>query len=93
MPGRLQKLITYWFLAVSAVVVAFPAQSGLPSLQNRYFLVVWGYQGAGNPPRESHTFLSVYRGDDLVKRRVTPATISWFPADGGGQPSWGGTWS
>jgi len=80
--GRLQKLITYWFLAVSAVVVAFPAHSGLSSLQNRYFLVVWGYQGAGNPPRESHTFLTVYRGDDLAKGRVAPATISWFPATG-----------
>ena len=81
-PGRLQKLITYWFLAVSAVVVAFPAKSGRPSLQNRYFLVVWGYQGAGNRPRESHTFLTVYRGDDLAEGRVAPATISWFPATG-----------
>jgi hypothetical protein len=81
-PGRLQKLITYWFLAVSAVVVAFPAHSGLSSLQNRYFLVVWAYQGAGNPPRESHTFLTVYRGDDLAEGRVAPATISWFPATG-----------
>jgi len=84
-PGRLQKLITYWFLAASAVAVAFPAHSGFPSLQNRYFLVVWGYQGAGNLPRESHTFLSVYRGDDLASGRVAPATISWFPADRGVQ--------
>jgi hypothetical protein len=80
--GRLQKLIVYWLVAISAVVVAFPAHSSLPSLQNRYFLVVWGYQGAGNPPRESHTFLTVYRGDDLAKGRVAPATISWFPATG-----------
>ena len=82
MPGRLQKLTTYWFLAASAVVVAFPAHSGLPSLQNRYFLVVWGYQGVGNLPRDSHTFLTVYRGDDLAKGRVAPATISWFRATG-----------
>jgi hypothetical protein len=80
--GQLQKLIVYWLVAVSAVVVAFPAHSGLSSLQNRYFLVVWGYQGTGNPPRESHTFLTVYRGDDLAKGRVAPATISWFPATG-----------
>jgi hypothetical protein len=79
----LQKLIFYWLLSVIAVVVAFPAHSGLPSLQNRYFLVVWGYQGAGNLPRDSHTFLSVYRGDDLARGRVAPATISWFPADRG----------
>jgi hypothetical protein len=81
--GRLQKLIANWLLAVIVVVVAFPAHSGIASLQNRYFLVVWGYQGADNPPRESHTFLTVYRGDDLAKGRVAPATISWFPADGG----------
>jgi hypothetical protein len=79
---RLQKLIFCWLLCVIAVVVVFPAHSGLPTLQNHYFLVVWGYQGAGNPPRESHTFLSVYRGDDLARGRVAPATISWFPADG-----------
>jgi hypothetical protein len=81
--SRLQKLILYWLLSVIAVVVAFPAHSGLASLQNRYFLVVWGYQGEGNPPRESHTFLTVYRGNDLAEGRVAPATISWFPADGG----------
>jgi len=81
--SRLQKLILYWLLSVIAVVVAFPAHSGLASLQNRYFLVVWGYQREGNPPRESHTFLTVYRGNDLAEGRVAPATISWFPADGG----------
>jgi hypothetical protein len=79
--GRLQRLIVYWLVAISAVVVAFSAHSS--SLQNRYFLVVWGYQGAGNPPRESHTFLTIYRGDDLAEGQVAPATISWFPADGG----------
>jgi hypothetical protein len=79
----LQKLIFYWLLSVIAVGVAFPAHSGLPSLQNRYFLVVWGYQEAGNLPRDSHTFLSVYRGDDLAKGQVAPTTISWFPVDRG----------
>ncbi len=81
MRGRAQ--ITFWLFAVIAVVIAFPARSGLPSLQHRFFIVVWGYQGTGNPPRESHTFLTVYRGDDLARGRVAPATISWFPADGG----------
>jgi hypothetical protein len=80
--AELQKLIVYWLAALIAVVVAFPAHSRLLSLQNRYFLVVWGYQGEGNPPRESHTFLTVYRGDDLAEGRVAPATISWFPAGG-----------
>ena len=82
-PGRLQKLIVYWLAAIIAVVVAFPADSDSPSLRHRYFLVVWGYQEVGNPPRESHSFLTVYRGDDLAKGRVAPATISWFPADRG----------
>ena len=63
-PGRLQKLIVYWLAAIIAVVVAFPADSDSPSLRHRYFLVVWGYQEVGNPPRESHSFLTVYRGDD-----------------------------
>ena len=80
---RLQKLFFYWLLAVIAVFVAFPAHSGLSSLRHRYFLVIWGYQGAGNLPRDSHTFLTVYRGDDLAEGRVAPATISWFPADRG----------
>jgi hypothetical protein len=82
MGRRSTKLSLCWLLAVIGVVFAFPAQSRLSDLQNRYFLVVWGYQGAGNPPRESHTFLTVYRGDDLAEGRVAPATISWFPADG-----------
>ena len=77
-----QKLIVYWLAAIIAVIVAFPADSDSPSLRHRYFLVVWGYQEVGNPPRESHTFLTVYRGDDLAKGRVAPATISWFPATG-----------
>ena len=42
--GRVQ--ITFWLFAVIAVVIAFPARSGLPSLQHRFFIVVWGYQGA-----------------------------------------------
>ena len=77
-----QKLIVYWLAAIIAVVVAFPADSDSPSLRHRYFLVVWDYQGVGNLPRDSHTFLTVYRGDDLAKGRVAPATISWFPATG-----------
>jgi hypothetical protein len=80
--GQLQKLIVYWSAVLIAVVVAFPAHSDFPSLRHRYFLVVWGYQGVGNPPRESHSFLSVYRGDNLTKRRVAPATISWLLTGG-----------
>jgi hypothetical protein len=45
-------------------------------------MVVWGYQGPGNAPRESHTFATFYNGDDFADGRVAPATISWLPATG-----------
>ena len=50
------------------------------SLHGRYFVVVWGYQGAGNAPKDSHTFAVFYRGDDLAAGNGHAATISWLPA-------------
>jgi hypothetical protein len=50
------------------------------SLSNRYFVVIWAYEGTA--PRESHTFATFYKGDDLAKGRVRPATISWLSATG-----------
>jgi hypothetical protein len=61
---------------------AFGQIDNSKSLRNRYFMVVWGYEGKGNLPRESHTFVSFYSGEDLADGRVKPATISWLPADG-----------
>jgi hypothetical protein len=56
---------------------------GHPSvLSGRYFLVVWGYQGPDNDVVQSHTFASFYKGDDLSKGTIKPATISWLPAAG-----------
>jgi hypothetical protein len=52
------------------------------SLRNHYFVVVWGYEGNGNLPRESHTFVAFYNGEDFADGRVKPATISWLPTDG-----------
>jgi hypothetical protein len=52
------------------------------ALRGRYFIVVWAYQGAGNLPRDSHTFATFYDGEDLAGGHVTPATISWLPATG-----------
>ena len=51
-------------------------------LRGRYFMMVWGYQGAGNAPKDSHTFATFYEGDDLLDGKATPATISWLPATG-----------
>jgi hypothetical protein len=42
--------------------------------------MVWGYQGPGNAPKDSHSFAAFYDGDDLADGRVIPATISWLPA-------------
>ena len=52
------------------------------SLNGRYFLVVWGYQGQDNDVVEAHTFASFYSGDDLARGHVKPATISWLPSTG-----------
>ena len=72
---------------VSLIIVGVPAAFAQPhyvdGLRNRYFVVVWGYEGDGNAPRDSHTFAAFYKGDDLAKGRVRPDTISWLPADGG----------
>src|SRR2546429_6106123 len=52
------------------------------SLEGRYFVVVWAYQGASGSPTESHTFAAFYRGDDLAAANAHPITISWLPAAG-----------
>jgi hypothetical protein len=52
------------------------------ALRGRYFMVVWGYQGPGNAPRDSHTFAAFYNGDNLAEGNVNPATISWLPVTG-----------
>jgi hypothetical protein len=48
----------------------------------RYFMVVWGYQGADNDVVKSHTFASFYDGDDLAGEKISPATISWLQTTG-----------
>lgn len=70
---------------LAAVIIGLaplPARADYPRLQDRYFLVVWSYEGVGNLPRDSHTFASFYDGDDLAVGRVAPATISWLSATG-----------
>jgi hypothetical protein len=70
-------------LMVSAALnPAFGHIDKAESLRNHYFVVVWGYEGNGNRPRESHTFVAFYNGEDLADGRVKPATISWLPTDG-----------
>lgn len=58
-------------------------QSGL---HGRYYLIVWSYQGPDDDVVHSHTFTSFYRGDDLARGVLRPATISWLPASGVVQP-------
>ena len=73
------------FLVVLAPILTSSAQSDssrIAALNGHYFLVVWGSQGQDNDVVDSHTFASFYRGDDLAKGVVKPATISWLPATG-----------
>lgn len=51
-------------------------------LKGRYYLIVWSYQGPDDDVVHAHTFTSFYRGDDLAKGLLRPATISWLPASG-----------
>jgi hypothetical protein len=50
--------------------------------ESRGSRTVLGARGGEIPPRDSHTFASFYRGDDLAAGKVHPATISWLPATG-----------
>ncbi|MDJ0514160.1 MAG: hypothetical protein QNJ62_12030 [Methyloceanibacter sp.] len=64
---------------IFAALAASPDRS---PLRDRYFLVVWSYEGPAKLPHESHTFITVYDGNDLALGRVKPDTISWLPEDG-----------
>jgi len=55
-------------------------------LKGRYYLIVWSYQGPDDDVVHAHTFTSFYRGSDLAKGVLRPATISWLPASGVVQP-------
>jgi hypothetical protein len=74
------------FVVLVALLIAAPSGaeqvSSRSTLTGRYFMVVWGLQGPNNDVVDSHTFVSFYRGDDLDKGIVKPATISWLPATG-----------
>src|SRR3569833_420229 len=56
--------------------------AGSEALKGRYFVIAWAYQGPDDDLVHAHTFTSFYRGDDLAKGIVRPATISWLPATG-----------
>jgi hypothetical protein len=77
-------VLTFLMVFNGPVTDAFARSDSLRSetLRGRYFLMVWGYQGPGNAPKDSHSFVAFYRGDDLADGRVIPATISWLPASG-----------
>lgn len=75
-------LFALLLLVIVELPAAFAQPQELESLRNRYFVIVWAYEGDGNAPRDSHTFATFYKGDDLAEGRVRPATISWLPARG-----------
>src|SRR5215210_7686633 len=80
------------FFALSLCIVASASVAGADGahadgrtgadFHGRYFMVVWGYQGADNDVVKSHTFASFYDGDDLANDEIRPATISWLPSSG-----------
>lgn len=75
------------FLILASIVPAIAQdENDQTPLNGRYFLVVWSYQGPDDDVVHAHTFTSFYRGDDLARGAVRPATISWLPATGVVQP-------
>src|SRR3954463_13750067 len=81
----MERLILYLFLVASAGLAWVPAHAHVAApeaLRGRYFMIVWAYEGPGNPPMESHTFATFYNGDDLAQGLSKPVTISWLPATG-----------
>lgn len=64
------------------LVVAAPVFGG--NYTGRYFMTVYGYEGPGNRPVDSHTFATFVSGDEIERRGVVerPATISWLPRTG-----------
>lgn len=78
-------LFFFIFLTLSLTASADNDVKSL-ALGGRYFVVVWAYQGPDDDLTHAHTFTSFYRGLDLAKGIVRPATISWLPASRAVQP-------
>jgi hypothetical protein len=78
------RALALCFVRVFILFASAPALAATEriDLRGRYFIVVWGYQGAVNAPKDSHTFASLYDGTQLSRGRVKPATISWLPITG-----------
>jgi hypothetical protein len=78
------RALALCFVRVFILFASAPALAATEriDLRGRYFIVVWGYQGAVNAPKDSHTFASFYDGTQLSRGRVKPATISWLPVTG-----------
>jgi hypothetical protein len=74
------------FIILSSLAQNSQTLGGQRSSEGEYFLVVWAFQGPDDDLVHSHTFASFYRGDDLAKGVVEPATISWLPVSGTVRP-------
>jgi hypothetical protein len=64
-----------------AVFVSLTGQAQ-DNLRGRYFAVMFGYQGIGNRPVDSHTFATFINGNEIEDGYESLATISWLPATG-----------
>jgi hypothetical protein len=86
--NAVRGIALFFFLFALATAFTTNAQNANRqiALKGHYFLVVWVYQGPDDDLVHAHTFTSFYRGDDLAKGVVRPATISWLPATGVVQP-------
>lgn len=74
------KRIGLW---LGIVLLGFASAGKAEGLRDRYFMVLFGYQGASNRAVDAHTFAAFYEGSDLESGRVSyPASISWLPATG-----------
>lgn len=80
------QTISRFFLLVVGLGFLVPAAGpafAAETFRGRYYVVVFGYQGPGNRPIDSHTFASFYDGDSLENGTAAePPTISWLPATG-----------
>jgi hypothetical protein len=87
MPDSVSRISLFALLSFLVLPLALKAQPVAHlSLRGHYYVVVWGYQGANNDVVQSHTFASFYKGDDISKGVIKPATISWLPASGFVEP-------
>lgn len=77
------KKLFYGFLVLAAVLSGEVAKAEYSRMDGRFYMVIFGYQGPGNRPVDSHTFAAFYEGSRIARGQIqSPATISWLPETG-----------